>query len=152
MRCIFLPMLWLFASPLAAQPVTHACAAVPEPAARLACYDEVFPLSAEVRAASTEKAKAHFGLMPSQDRLRNSRQAGEEGEPERIEGRVTKVDHGHDGQRIFTLENGQVWAQTEARSSGHVQVGQAVQVKKAVLGGYHLVMANGVVVRVRRTR
>jgi uncharacterized cupin superfamily protein len=53
--------------------------------------------------------------------------------------------------RSFNLENGQVWMQAESRSTGHVQAGDAVQVRKGLLGVYQLVMPNGVTLRVRRT-
>ncbi len=152
MRCLVLSFFWLFAQPLAAQQITHACSSVAQPAARLACYDKAFPPPPEVIEAATEKAQAGFGLNQPREPLRNPGQTVEQVDPERIESQVMKVDHGRDGQRIFTLENGQVWTQTESRSSGHVQAGDAVQVRKALMGGYHLVMPNGVVVRVRRVR
>ncbi len=150
MRCLLLPLLGLFALPLAAQETSHACASVAQPAARLACYDKAFPPSREVIEAASEKAQADFGLKQSPESLGNPGQAAGQADPERIESRVIKVDHG--GQRSFHLENGQVWTQTEARSAGHVQAGDVVQVRKAILSGYHLVMPNGVIVRVRRTR
>ncbi|MDH5822826.1 hypothetical protein QFW77_07435 [Luteimonas sp. RD2P54] len=152
MRYLVLSLLVLFAQPLAAQQTTHACTGVVEPAARLACYDHAFPPPPDVLQAATDKAQADFGLDQPRDPLLNPGQTMEQADPERIESRVAKVDHGRDGQRVLTLENGQVWAQTESRSSGHVQPGDVVQVRKAVFGGYRLVMPNGVVVRVRRTR
>lgn len=152
MRCPFFLLLWLFALPLAAQPATHDCAGVAAPSARLACYDKAFPPLPEVIEAAVEKAQADFGLDNQREPLRSPGQTAEQADPERIESRVVKVDYGSGGQRIFVLENGQVWAQTEARSSGHLQSGDPVQVRKAMLGGYHLVMPNGVSVRVRRTR
>jgi len=152
MRCLLLLFLWLFALPLAAQPTTHACAGVADPAARLACYDRAFPPPPEVIEAAVEKAQADFGLEKPRESLLGPGQTVEQANPERIESRVAKVDYGSGGQRIFALENGQVWTQTEARSTGHLQPGDAVQVRKAMLGGYHLVMPNGVSLRVRRTR
>ena len=65
---------------------------------------------------------------------------------------VKQVDQGRDGQRIVILENGQVWAQTGSHSSGYLKAGDLVQVRKGLVGGYALVMSNGVTVRVRRTR
>lgn len=152
MRILLLPLLWLFVPPAAAQQTSHACAGVAEAAARLACYDNEFPPAPEVIAAATEKSQADFGLAKPRGSLRNPDQTVEQADPERIESRLTKVVHGGGGQRTFHLENGQVWTQTESRSSGHVQTGDGVQVRKAMLGGYQLVMPSGVAVRVRRTR
>lgn len=151
MRCLLPMFLWLLALPVAAQQASHACANVGEPAARLACYDQAFPPPPEVIEAATEQAQADFGFNKPRDTLLNPGQAVEQADPERIESRVAKVAH-NNGQRVFTLENGQVWTQAESRSSGHVQAGEVVQVRKGMLGTYMLVMPNGVTLRVRRTR
>ena len=152
MRCLLLSLSWFLALPLAAQSVTHHCAGVAEAVARLACYDKEFPPSPEVIAAATEMAQAEFGLNKSRDPLRNPGQTIEQADPERIESRVAKVDHGAGGQRVFRLENGQVWALTESRSGGQVQAGDTVQVRKGLFNGYVLVTPHGVSLRVRRVR
>nr|WP_232114426.1 hypothetical protein [Luteimonas sp. XNQY3] len=152
MRFFLTLLLLLLASPVAAQQNPHGCANVGEAAARLACYDRAFPPSPEVLEAAAEKGRADFGLNTPRDPLRNPGQTGEHANPERIESRVIKVDYGHSGRRDFTLENGQVWMQTEARSSGHVQVGDVVQVRTGILGGYQLITSAGVALRVRRAR
>ncbi|MET0329769.1 MAG: hypothetical protein ABW163_13520 [Luteimonas sp.] len=149
----FLPsLLLLLASPVTAQQNSHHCATVPEAAARLLCYDRAYPPSPEVLEAATARARADFGLSTPRDPLRNAGQAGGEEAPERIESRVIKVDYGRGGQRNFTLENGQVWMQTEARSSGHVRVDERVEVRTGIMGGYQLITAAGVALRVRRAR
>ena len=152
MRCVLLVLLGLSASPLAAQPPSHACASVSGATDRLACYDKAFPPPAEVIAEANQQAQADFGLSGPRDSLRNPGQTAEQANPERIESRVVKVDHGSGGQRRFQLENGQVWALTEARSIGQVPEGAMVQVRKAMLSGYTLVAPNGVTLRVRRVR
>lgn len=152
MRCLLPTILWLLALPVAAQQLTHVCASEAQPAARLACYDKAFPPSQEVIEAATEQAQADFGLNKPRDPLRNPGQTVEQADPDRVQGLVSRVDHGGNGQRSFHLENGQVWTQTDSTSSGHVQPGDTVQVRKGMLSGYLLVMPNGVVVRVRRTR
>lgn len=142
--------LCLFALPAAAQPASHACATVADATARLACYDKAFPPPPEVIEEANEIAKASFGLDQPRDALRNPGATDAQADPERIESRIAEVDYG--AQRRFTLDNGQVWMQTDARSGGHVRPGDVVQVRKAILGGYTLVMPNGVTLRVRRTR
>lgn len=140
--------LLFFAPQLAAQQATHACSGVSEPAARLACYDKAFPPPPEVIAAVSEKAHAEFGL----NKPRDQGDGMEPASPERIESRVVKVDHGSNGQRSFTLENGQVWALTESRTGGHVNAGDVVQVRKGLMNGFQLVTPSGVLLRVRRVR
>lgn len=151
MRCVSLSLLWLIALPLAAQEAAHHCAKVSEPVARLTCYDTAFPLPPEVVEAAMQQAQDDFGLDgPQPSRVSGNR--AERPDSERIESRVIKIDHGRGGQRSFNLENGQVWTQADARSSGHVQDGQVVQVRRAILSGYQLVTPAGVTLRVRRAR
>lgn len=152
MRCVLTSILLLAAPSLAAQAPTHACAGEPDPAARLACYDRAFPPPVEVIEAAKERARADFGLDGERRALRNPGDAGGQADPERIEARLAKVTHIGGGLRSFELDNGQVWTQTDARSGGQVQAGDAVQVRKAILSGYVLVMPNGVTLRVRRSR
>lgn len=138
MRYFALALLCLFATPLTAQPASHTCARVADPAARLACYDTMYPPSPEAEEMVAEKASASFGMKSRTD-------------PERIESRVLTVGYEHNGARRFTLENGHVW--TQADSGGpRIQSGDAVQVRKGLIGSYLLVAPNGVTLRVRRTR
>lgn len=152
MRWMALPIMWLLAFPLAAQAATHPCAQLAGPVARLACYDAAFPLAADVVEAEAQQAQAAFGLNKTQPPQRGGDDRSERADSDGFEGRVIKVDHGQGGLRSFRFENGQVWTQTEARSSGHVQDGQIVQLRKGILGSYQLVTPAGVMLRVRRTR
>lgn len=152
MRLVPLSILWLIALPLAAQETAHPCARVADPAARLACYDAAFPLPPEVIEAGQQQAQAGFGLIRPRDSSQGPQQALETVVPGRIESRVIHVDPGRSGERTITLENGQIWTQTEAHSSGHVQIGDVIQIRKGALGAYQLVTAAGVYLRVRRTR
>lgn len=149
-RCLVL-LLPMLASPLAAQAASHPCASEPDAGKRLACYDAAFPLSPQVQEAAREQARAGFGLARPKAAPDDPGQASGTVEPERIESKVVGVDHAG-GLRLFRLENGQAWSQVDTRGGGHVQPGDEVQVRKAVLGGYQLRMPNGVSVRVRRTR
>lgn len=152
MRRLLTSLLYLLAPSLAAQPILHACASMAEPAARLACYDKAFPPPPAVHAAAAERAQADFGLAKPHEPLLNPGQTHEQAAPERIESRVVKVEYGRAGQRSFTLENGQVWTQAESRSSGHVQAGDNVQLRKGLMGSYVLVTPAGVRLGVRRMR
>ena len=152
MRSLLLLPLVLLSLPLSAQQPTHGCAGVAEPAARLACYDEAFPPLPEAIEAATARARADFGLDRQPDPLRNPGQSAQQADPERIESRVVKVDHDGATQSGFHLENGQVWVRAQSGSSGRVQAGDSVQVRKGLMGSYQLVTPNGVTFRVRRIR
>lgn len=152
MRGLMVLMLWMPVLPLAAQQSAHPCASVAGAAARLACYDAAYPPSPDVIEAAAAQAQAEFGFDRPAEPLRTPGLTAEQTAPDRIESQVTRVDHAGNGQRSFTLENGQVWTQTESRSNGHVRAGQTVQLRKGVLGAYQLVTSDGVFLRVRRAR
>lgn len=129
----------------------HPCAASPHPATRLACYDRAFPPAPEVRDAAAAQAVQEFGLARPAEPLRNPGQTSEEADPDRIEARVTHVDHGGGGRRTVTLENGQRWS-LEAGSMGPIAAGDTVQLRKGALGSYLLRTQSGVNLRARRQR
>lgn len=142
---------------LAAEAVTtHPCAAVREPAARLACYDASFPATAGEASESppsaevSDQARREFGLNPAQ--LRELPSRAHVSEPEQIDATVAAVAAGGAGERVVTLEEGQVWVITESRSKGRVRSGDRVQIRKAALGSFKLITAAGVALRVRRLR
>lgn len=152
MRTVLTTILVLAAAPLAAQQPGHACAMQPDPAARLACYDQAFPPPPEVREAARQQTEAGFGLGSAKAPQDGGELVtGGEG-ADSMRARVEKVDHLGGGLRVFVLENGQAWLQTDSRSMGHVQAGDQVLVRKGLMGGYLLVMPNGVALRVKRSR
>lgn len=146
-RLLLLAFLSLLPPVSLAQQASHPCATVPDPDERLACYDKAFPPPQETIEAAKEQARSRFGL----DFLK-PKQASATPAPDQIEGKVVRVDSISGGLRRFTLDNGQVWTQTDDDNRGHLREGETVRIRKAILGGYHLVMPNGIVVRVRRTR
>lgn len=143
--CLLSPALVFAATP------AHPCASVAGPAARLACYDKAFPPAPEVHEAAARQAQDDFGLQREPAVLSNPGQADSELDPDRIESRVVKVTY-HSGGRTFSLENGQSWTLTEATSRGHVNEGDAVVVRKGLMGNYMLVTEAGAGLRVRRVR
>lgn len=134
----------------AAQTATHACASVAEPARRLACYDQAFPPPPEAKAEMASQARDAFGLDNGGERLRNP-VADSAADPQDIEAVLARLDY-NGSLRTFTLDNGQVWVQTDGVGSGNVKVGEKVRIRKAMLGSYMLVMPSGVALRVKRKR
>jgi len=72
-------------------------------------------------------------------------------DPDQIESSIAKLAYAN-GRRIFTLDNGHVWATVDAASMGHAVEGDRVRVRKGALGSYILETPAGVGLRVRRTR
>ena len=158
----------------AAEP-THPCAAVDNPAQRLACYDEVFPrpgaagVERQAEApvaeptevpqprespAAPESAEGselveEFGLTEAQLQARDPERPREP-RVDRIEATVVGIRHRASGERLVTLDNGQVWLQTEITVRGHLAEGDQVVIRRAAFGSFQLVTPGRVALRVRR--
>ncbi|MCC4606062.1 hypothetical protein HG421_04990 [Xanthomonas campestris pv. badrii] len=124
---------------------THACASVPDPVPRLACYDTSFPPTPAVRAAEASRAVREFG----HDAARPASASGDK-PPAQVSAAVLAVAYRTDGTRIVTLDNQQRWAVTEPTSRGHVAERDVVTIRKAAMGSFMLVTPGGVALRARR--
>lgn len=136
----------------AAQPAvpSHPCAAVASGPDRLACYDAAFPPSPVEQAARLEQIRSDFGLREAELQQRQAATAA--ADVERIEAAVASLERSPRGERIFTLDNGQRWQETNATSRGHVNEGDVVVVEKAAFGTYLLVTPARAGLRVRRIK
>jgi len=65
---------------------------------------------------------------------------------------VVKLAVRTNGWWIVTLDNGQVWSQTENRANARVQVGDNVTLRKSRIGTYVLTTTDGIETRIRRER
>jgi hypothetical protein len=65
---------------------------------------------------------------------------------------VVKLAVRTNGWWIVTLDNGQVWSQTEHRAEARVQVGDNVTLRKSRIGTYVLTTVDGRETRIRRER
>jgi hypothetical protein len=130
------------AAPATAPPATAQqaarCAGLQEDAARLACYDVLFrPTPAVVEAG--------FGLerrdpTPS-DALAT------------IASPIVDIERLRDGMVRVTLENGQVWRQTEGARPSQWRAGDTLRIERASLGSFlAAVEGSKRYVRVRRER
>jgi hypothetical protein len=140
----------------------HPCAAVTDAGQRLACYDAAFAppaddaahkedLRAEPAApeAEPEPEIDRFGLNPA---LRQKREAAKPREeaPDSIEALVVGLARRPTGTQVITLDNGQVWVQTEPDNRGRLSAGDQVVIRKAALGSFLLVTESRGSMRVRR--
>jgi hypothetical protein len=137
-----------------------ACAGVPDPAQRLACYDAIFrgasaaPTTPTTTASSDAGAPAaprEFGLNDSVRRARGEPDS-RTGTPERIESTVVAVATLPGGLLRVTLENGQVWDQTEAASSFLPRPGRGITLRRGAIGSFLMRAESGPAVRARRSK
>ena len=153
-RSLALVALSLFASAgfALAQSPSHPCAATEDPEARLACYDEAFPpvaTAAGLAESRREQARRDFGLSVVQKRDMASEE-DRAAVPDRIESNVASVVTRANGQRVVTLDNEQIWLVTEATDKGQLKPGDAVLVRRGVIGNFLMRTPGRVTLRVRR--
>ena len=131
----------------AAETAQHPCALVRDNTDRLACYDQAFGKPAEPVAAP----ETQFGYTEQEAR----RQAGKTPESEgtdSITAAVTSLDRKSDGKFVVTLDNTQVWSQSEYNSQADVAIGDTVTVRRGAFGSYLLVTKAGIGTRVKRVK
>ena len=111
----------------------HPCTGIADDRERLACYDRTFGTPAEPK------------TLPDPPQLRA------ELLPEKFTAKVSKFEW-RNGVFVATLDNGQVWLQTERDSRVQIDAGQTVTVRRASLGSFFMSNEQGIAARVRRLR
>ena len=122
-----------------------ACFSITDDAKRLACYDayagDLVQQDPSLN-VSQKRSESWFGLTKIFERSY---------EPESIMSPVVGVRKKVRGQRILTLENGQIWVQTDSSSKPRIRVGDHVRIRKASMGSFLLTRdGNNKSIRVRR--
>jgi hypothetical protein len=118
------------------------CAGETDQAKRLACFDAL------VASLPTVEAD-QFGLTADIARKRDPgpvRQA----EDAVLPGKILALRQGPRGEWIFTLDNHQVWDQTESEPSKRFAVGEAVHIEPGAMGSWWLAADKGRKTRVKR--
>ena len=135
----------------AADEVQHPCAHVRDDTDRLACYDQAFGKPPASAAATSPAPSEQFGFT-EKEMARNTGQSAVPAAPDSVTAAIKSLDWRRDGKFVVTLDNTQVWAQSEFNSQADVQVGDAITVRRGALGSYLLVTKAGIGTRVKRVK
>jgi hypothetical protein len=135
----------------AADDVQHPCAHVRNDTDRLACYDQAFGKPPASPAATSPAPHEQFGYT-EKEVARNTGQSAAPAAPDSVTAAIKSLDRRRDGKFVVTLDNTQVWAQSEFNSQADVQVGDAITVRRGALGSYLLVTKAGIGTRVKRVK
>lgn len=132
-----------------------ACATIADGGKRLACYDSALAaadgdaaarLAEQRRAAELAAAKAAAEAKARQEQEQlaafgsESTPKGEKAREEaikQISATITEIASGVTGL-VITLDNGQVWRQTESRALPPVRAGDTVTIRRGLLGSYRM--------------
>lgn len=141
----------------------YSCANVTDDAQRLTCYDQAVgrlrqaQTSGEIVAVDRHQAETinreAFGFsLPSLPHLFSRGSDGAEvGHVDEVALEVTRIQRRPDGTALFTMSNGQVWAQIDSDSARNVREGGHVSIRRASMGSFLMhVDAGGAALRVRR--
>ena len=135
----------------AADEVQHPCAHVRDDTDRLACYDQAFGKPAAAAAATAAAPQEQFGFT-EKELARNTGQSAVSAAAESVTAAITSLVRRHDGKFVVTLDNAQVWAQSEFNSQADVEIGDSVTVRRGALGSYLLVTKAKIGTRVKRVK
>ncbi len=142
----------------------YACTEIGEASARLACFDAA---TANLRTAENvgevrvidlnsvqELDRESFGFsLPSLAKIlapKKSAVALGAAPLDRIQAIIQSVRIAPSGAAVITLDNGQIWRQIDQERPFALKPGKSVQVSKASLGSFFLVVGSSQAFRVRR--
>jgi hypothetical protein len=94
---------------------------------------------------------ADFGLTQTAKRERDPERWARE-TPQSIAGTVVGVRRNAEDRLVVTLDNDQVWVQSETKSNIILRPGDSVTIRRAAMGSFMLVTSNKLATRVRRVR
>lgn len=142
------------------------CREIADPTERLACYDrqvgalQTAETSRDIRIVDREQVRQTrrglFGLsLPDVGSIFGGGNDGEEDSDavNELTATLSNVARNSSGQWIYTLDNGQVWEQTDSSAPGRSpRAGHSVVVRRASLGSFMISVEGRAGVRVRRVR
>ena len=109
------------------------------------------PSAATATAVPRADAEADFGLTEADKRALDPERA-EKTQLTSIKATVASVTRRPTKELVVTLENGQVWVQSESVTHVTLKVGDVVTIRRASLGSHMLIAPNRAAMRVRRIR
>lgn len=142
----------------------YACTEIADNGARLACFDAA---AAALRSAEAEGAiklidlgtaqqldRESFGFsLPSVNALLAPKKAARVARfapIDRIESVIQAIRFAPGGAAVLTLENGQIWRQTDGERPYALKIGKNVRIAKGFGGGFLLTVGSSNLYRVRR--
>jgi hypothetical protein len=135
MSCLSVCLVASFGAPVSALPNPLAdglrkCVEEPDQNKRLACFDSLAATLPKVEADS-------FGLTADIARKREPVAEPRPAEPA-LPGKIAALRSGPDGKMIFTLDNRQIWIQSQPEPGKQFMVGDAVTIEHGAMGSFWL--------------
>jgi hypothetical protein len=107
---------------------------------------------ASAGAVSLADQQAEFGMNGELKRKEQGPGAVEPVKLDKLSARIASLSYKAHGESILTLDDGQIWEEAENESHVPYHVGDAVTIKRGVLGAFYLSSAEVRGLRVKRVR
>lgn len=137
-RCVLTGFLISLSGTVLSADSAGKCAEIAAPVDRLACYDKANPPMVK-----GDVATVGFGLSAKKE---------EKAEPVKVEAKITAISTMRDGKRLITLDNGQIWRETEAKPMVIIKKNVPITVREAALGTFMIDISDNVALRVKRVK
>jgi len=120
------------------------CAREEDEHLRLKCFEEL-------AGSVSQRKRDQFGMTAALAQHRDSSAPKPPLiDPEVLDARIAGLQQGKRGEYIFTLDNGQTWAEQELRPGERFSVGEAVQIKHGAMSSLWLSASSHRMTRVKR--
>jgi hypothetical protein len=124
-----------------------ACTREQDDTRRLACFDRAAAPAADQTATEQPAGKVDpaqgFGVHGSElARTREADDPKQDTTPKRLTAKIAGIEKRRRGELVFTLDNGQVWAQKEVGAYLPINVGDAVTILAGTLGSHRLIVGS----------
>ena len=146
-RLLVLLALWVLPLHAGGEPLSDGlqrCARETDEHLRLKCFDElagsVPQLKRDQFGMTAAVAQRHDPTAPKAPLI----------DPQVLDAKIAGLRQGSHGEYTFTLDNGQVWVEQEARPGEHFSVGEAVQIRHGFMSSLWLSASDHRLTRVKR--
>jgi hypothetical protein len=152
------------------------CSAIQRDSNRLACFDREIashkstsgsvastqvtpaqavppaPVVAETPRENAKSKEDEFGVSGELARKRKAIEKKTDAPLVELRAAVLKVKTKFYGERVFVLDNGQVWEEPQKKNALSIKEGEQVRITQGAIGSFFLVADSGATTRVRRVR
>ena len=155
---IFVALLPVMTAPALAQGALQGkligCANITDAAQRHACFDALVPELKQISEAQFGAPEVkQSALTAPVGAVAAASAAKPAAEPDKVTLQISSVSRAADGLVTFTMENGQVWTQTENKQLGSYNKGPwTAEIRKAMGGSFLMQVNGGGSIRVKRIK
>jgi hypothetical protein len=132
-------------------PQLRSCLSIERNTERLACFDRGVAVLLGTATSVSPSPESSFGLVASTPRADSVKVADVPDDVKSVRGRVTSISETADGASVVALDNGQTWRQISGGAM-LLKVGDEVEINRAALGSFQMIVPSGRNGKVKRVR